>query len=173
MARGRKKGYHANPDELFRKCSTCGETKARTTQRFYAAAGWFRRECIGCTGIRNACTKYGISPEQYPAIVEQQGGGCAICGDQDYGRRSGYALSIDHDHDTGVVRGLLCARCNLAVGYLRNSPELCRRAGEYLDETQEINPRKLQPQHGPRDAEPRDIGAPDVAATKGVRRDSA
>ena len=157
MPKGRRKGYRSNPNEQVRKCLTCGEVKSLTTAYFYAADNWFRQECIACTGIRNACKTYGISPELYLAIVERQGGGCANCGEMDYGKRSGHTLSIDHDHVTGAIRGLLCSRCNLAIGYLRDRPELCRRAEEYLHETRQVDLRQLQPEHRAGDA-PRPSG---------------
>jgi hypothetical protein len=52
-------------------------------------------------------------------------GTCAICGDP--------ATHYDHNHVTGMVRGTLCARCNLALGHLRDRPELARLAALYLE----------------------------------------
>lgn len=51
---------------------------------------------------------YGLGPGQYDALVELQGGRCAICRN----RPKSKSLAVDHDHKTGVVRGLLCSRCN-------------------------------------------------------------
>ena len=50
----------------------------------------------------------GVTVEQYDAMLDAQGGGCAICGNPPKTRR----LDVDHDHRTGKVRGLLCHRCN-------------------------------------------------------------
>lgn len=66
---------------------------------------------------------YGITREEYEALLALQGGRCAICGRQPKTKR----LAVDHDHDTGEVRGLLCTSdqfgCNLAiVGNLEQSP---------------------------------------------------
>lgn len=55
--------------------------------------------------------KYGISVEQYEAILRDQGGVCAICERPPKTRR----LHVDHDHKTGEIRGLLCYRCNRAL----------------------------------------------------------
>lgn len=52
-----------------------------------------------------------LSPDEYEALLEAQGGVCAICGNPPAKRR----LSVDHDHATGKVRGLLCFRCNRAL----------------------------------------------------------
>jgi Recombination endonuclease VII len=61
---------------------------------------------------------YGITPEEYDTILLAQGGGCGICGGPPNGR--GVHYHVDHDHDTGRVRGLLCNRCNHAVGLLED-----------------------------------------------------
>jgi hypothetical protein len=53
----------------------------------------------------------GMWDDEYTALLESQGGGCAICGNPPKTRR----LSVDHDHKTGAVRGLLCFRCNRAL----------------------------------------------------------
>lgn len=73
--------------------------------------------------------KFGITPEQYDEMVALQGGGCAICG----GRQPhGVLLSIDHDHETNKVRGLLCVRCNRGIGAFRDNVGVLLRATEYL-----------------------------------------
>jgi hypothetical protein len=63
-------------------------------------------------------------------MLEQQNGVCAIC----HGNCTTWkALSVDHDHRTGKVRGLLCQTCNTGIGALDDSPDLLRRALEYLE----------------------------------------
>src|SRR6185312_3236559 len=64
-------------------------------------------------------TKYGISLEQYEEMLARQGGGCAVCGTQPGKQR----LDVDHCHETGVVRGLLCRACNVSLGALKEDPE--------------------------------------------------
>lgn len=71
---------------------------------------------------------YGITPLQYQAMVVAQDGRCAICQDEPGPR----LLSVDHDHETGAVRSLLCGRCNTGLGLFRDRPEVLRRAAEYL-----------------------------------------
>jgi len=70
--------------------------------------------------------KYGITYGQYQDLVELQHGRCKIC------RESGVKLHTDHDHNTGKVRGLLCANCNTAIGMLKEKPLLFMRAVLYL-----------------------------------------
>ena len=59
--------------------------------------------------------KFGITPEDYERRLAQQGGGCAVCG---RAPKPGKSLHVDHDHETGYVRGLLCFKCNAALGQL-------------------------------------------------------
>jgi len=75
---------------------------------------------------------YGISQADYAEMLEAQEHGCAICGKTK--AEEGMRLSVDHDHDTGKVRGLLCGSCNRAIGLLRHDPELLRSATVYLDQ---------------------------------------
>ena len=73
---------------------------------------------------------YDISLATYNAMLKHQGGGCAICGKAR--DRDGKYLSVDHDHETGEIRGLLCSQCNHALGLLQESEELCLSAASYL-----------------------------------------
>lgn len=72
--------------------------------------------------------KYGISKEEYLALLEEQGGVCAICGIEPKDR----FLSVDHDHETNQIRGLLCEGCNLGIGHLNDSVALALAAAKYL-----------------------------------------
>lgn len=69
--------------------------------------------------------KYGLTEEVYSAMLEAQGGRCAIC-------PSTTKLSVDHCHDTGKVRGILCHTCNVGLGMFHNSPRKLRAAARYL-----------------------------------------
>ncbi len=81
--------------------------------------------------------KYGLTPEEYAAMLVAQGGVCAVC------RRAEFAvnkvhgtplrLTVDHCHETGRVRGLLCGNCNRAAGMLRDDPVLVRALAAYLE----------------------------------------
>lgn len=74
---------------------------------------------------------YGITAEEYQAIYEAQGGRCYICQRATGARRK---LAVDHDHDSGYVRGLLCRPCNHKVlGHLRDDTEALQRAINYLN----------------------------------------
>ncbi len=71
--------------------------------------------------------EYGVTPEQYVAMVVYQGGVCASCGESD-----SRALGLDHDHKTGRIRGLLCRGCNVAISHLKEDPEKAERLAAYI-----------------------------------------
>lgn len=71
----------------------------------------------------------GMTLSDYDRLFEREGGRCAICGTTDSGQRD---FHVDHCHDTGHVRGLLCGRCNIGLGYFRNDEEIMKRAVIYL-----------------------------------------
>jgi len=71
---------------------------------------------------------FGITQGDYEELLARQGGGCAICG-----KKPGkISLHVDHDHETGEIRGLLCVGCNNALGQLHDDPVLLSRATDYV-----------------------------------------
>lgn len=84
-------------------------------------------------------SKYGLTEAAFNELVARQGGVCGIC--QRPETRKGkwgevQPLSVDHDHETGVVRGLLCARCNSVLGFIEQET-LLEAAIRYLDQSRE------------------------------------
>src|SRR3990167_4410389 len=79
-------------------------------------------------------TKYKMTREEHAALLESQGGVCAICGSDNaqLSTKRRTALHVDHCHATKVVRGLLCAGCNRGLGYFNDDPDLLRKAVAYL-----------------------------------------
>ena len=75
--------------------------------------------------------KYGITIEQYEEMLLEQNGLCAIC-DRVERVRYPSQLAVDHDHDSGRIRGLLCQSCNTSLGKLDHSVDILRKAIEYL-----------------------------------------
>ncbi len=73
--------------------------------------------------------RYGITMTQYDELLAKQGGTCACCSMPPMKRR----LDVDHDHDTGAIRGLLCTDCNTAIGLISDSAAIARRIARYLD----------------------------------------
>lgn len=78
----------------------------------------------------NRKAKYGIPYGTYDRMLATQGGGCAVCGNPPPADK---ALHVDHDHETGKVRGLLCDLCNRGLGYFSDSADRLRDAADYLD----------------------------------------
>ena len=78
--------------------------------------------------------KYGLSIEQVQELYVSQNNQCAICKDV-FGDT--YKTQIDHCHQTGRVRGLLCINCNWLLGHSRDKPSLLREAANYLENTKE------------------------------------
>lgn len=78
--------------------------------------------------------QYGITIEQFDLMLSAQDDKCAICEitSAEYLDRTQRLFAVDHDHETGQVRGLLCNPCNTALGLLRDSPSLVQRAANYL-----------------------------------------
>lgn len=112
---------------------TCKECRRASTRRHYEA----NREDILAKQKLNPQkhenqrwaerkAKYGVTREIYAAMVAAQDGRCAVCGERPE------KLCIDHDHESGDVRGLLCSSCNIALGHFRDDPERLARAIGYL-----------------------------------------
>ena len=76
--------------------------------------------------------RYKITGDEYEYLLAQQGGFCAICGIEH--TETPKRLAVDHNHNTGKVRGLLCSNCNRAIGLLQDNPGLLRKAADYLEE---------------------------------------
>lgn len=78
--------------------------------------------------------KYGLTPEQFEAMARAQHFLCAICRQSPCDIPGGRGLlHVDHDHETGRVRGLLCVNCNVGLGYFFDTPALLREAAAYLE----------------------------------------
>jgi len=76
--------------------------------------------------------QYGITPLEYDRRYQIQGGKCGVCGQHQTELKR--ALTVDHDHKTGHVRGLLCDGCNGGLGFFRDSVERLEKAIRYLRE---------------------------------------
>ena len=74
---------------------------------------------------------YGLSPDQVKSKLKSQDFCCAICGKPERDKRKN-RLCIDHNHETGAVRGMLCSRCNAALGFFEDDPALLKEAIRYL-----------------------------------------
>lgn len=105
---------HNNRCVTTHNCITCWEDAFKKKK---ATMKWQRIERI-----------YGISKEQFTAMLEQQSGRCPICSIEVSENKS----HIDHCHETGKVRGILCSRCNQAIGLFKEDTKSMIKAVEYL-----------------------------------------
>jgi hypothetical protein len=110
---------------MLKRCSQCG--KLLLTTMFAPKS----TRCKICRRDYDWQYRYGISPEQYQELWNKQEGKCKICGTK---LPDGEYLAIDHDKESGEIRGLLCRNCNLGLGNFHDNPESLRKAAEYLEE---------------------------------------
>jgi len=72
--------------------------------------------------------RYNITPEEYNKLYKQQNGNCSIC------ENKFEVLNVDHDHNTDIVRGLLCGSCNRGLGLFRDDAIILEKALRYIKE---------------------------------------
>lgn len=104
--------------------------KYRQTDKYKAyAASEHRQYRSWATALKR---NYGITPDDYYTMFEQQKGCCAICGNPARAKKDNipYRLAVDHDHVSGKVRGLLCMKCNQHLGW---HEKYYRNINNYLD----------------------------------------
>lgn len=85
---------------------------------------------------RSAARRYGMTVDEYLRMFSDSAGLCAICGNPEtQTSNTGVvkSLCVDHDHNTGRVRGLLCNSCNRGLGFLGDDPAILRAAADYLE----------------------------------------
>ena len=129
----------------MKTCRTCGEDKELDEYYYRKDTDSYKNECKDCVKQRSAkqpydaayfrnhhlIKTYGITQDEYEQMLKNQNHSCAICGiNEKY--VSNKRFHVDHDHDTGEIRGLLCSKCNQAIGLLQDSSDFCNSAAEYL-----------------------------------------
>lgn len=127
--RDRQKAYREQNLEKAREAVRRWRDDHREDDR-EAAKRWARNNPERASAIRREYryqTKYGISTEDYEQMLRAQDGKCAICGASPGKHR----LSVDHNHETGAVRALLCISCNTGVGYFERPIAVAIR--DYLE----------------------------------------
>jgi hypothetical protein len=116
--------------------TTTQETKECSSCSFQGPLTAFGKsnQCLTCLSKANRRRKlrlrYGITPEDYDSLYQQQYGCCAICGTHQ--SKLPATLAVDHNHDTKEVRGLLCFDCNTGIGKLQDNYDIIIKAAEYL-----------------------------------------
>ena len=119
-------------------CRTCGTTKPTSewsTNR--RASDGLQTRCKACASAAarrdHLRTAYGMTVAELELLLTEQDGRCAIC-------RTAAAVHVDHDHVTSEVRGLLCFRCNAALGQFGDDPTVLRQAARYLEKARPVIP---------------------------------
>lgn len=118
-------GGSGNKDGLRGTCRDCyNENQRRISKENYDP----RRKKKG-----HLKSLYGLTLEEYDALLASQDGACAICKKKPTTKM----LAVDHDHNTNRVRGLLCSNCNQALGQFGDDPSLIQKAINYLERSNE------------------------------------
>lgn len=105
------------------KCSKCGESKP--LENFYKK----EKTCKRCRKDIYRRSKYGIGNIEWEEIYNNQEKKCAIC-KQQFNKES--EAQVDHNHESGQVRGLLCRSCNLGIGHIKENPVFLLSSCKYL-----------------------------------------
>lgn len=143
----RKTSYYAKKSTGY--CYKCnkGNTKSRILQEkqicrfckveksnieFYKRNGLLRTECKKCVNLKH---NFNITEIEYNNLLKIQNNCCAICKSNfSHNHQNGKSasLAVDHCHDTGKIRGLLCSKCNLGLGQFKDNENFLIQAIEYL-----------------------------------------
>ena len=129
----------------IKNCRQCGDC---LTEGVNWTSGQKRQNsyiCRGCNSLKSRAyrkanlsqiknsrliSRYGITMTQYNEMLIKQGSSCGVCGEGS--GESGVMFAVDHDHDSGKVRGLLCNDCNMGIGKLGDNLEGVEKAYRYL-----------------------------------------
>lgn len=109
-------------------CVTCSKDKSK--QRWREGTKKKGRYDPVDRRARNLRAHYGLSEADYNTMAESQKHACAVCGGTPTGKYGRF--NVDHDHKTGKIRGLLCAKCNVGLGSFDDSSDKLRLATAYL-----------------------------------------
>jgi len=123
--------YETNTDKnILKTCLKCKCILPATTEYFNVSAV----EKFGVKSVCSACSNgicggYKITHKEKEDLVKKQNGMCAICGSSFENTK----INVDHDHITGKVRGILCNKCNSAIGFFNDNVENLKSAIKYLE----------------------------------------
>lgn len=132
--RNEREGVETGHGATLVTCNVCGTSK--NPSEFYKKNREGRKDktCKRCRIIAQRERNLGITDDQYWDLYRKQGGRCGICERRLYSKRF-KAFCVDHNHETGEIRGLLCHNCNRAIGMLRDCSATITRAAEWVEGT--------------------------------------
>jgi hypothetical protein len=128
--RAKQRAYHATPERRAKRRAYQSTQEFKEKDKLRRSTE--KQKAATAASVRK--TKYGISYHDYQALLNAQNGVCAICKKPETKmiKNSIATLAVDHDHETGAIRGLLCYACNLGLGNFKDSPENLSNAIDYL-----------------------------------------
>ncbi|MFE9410441.1 endonuclease VII domain-containing protein [Streptomyces sp. NPDC006704] len=131
LALGKNVRPRVEVPEGYKHCQRCGEIKPNSEwHRNSTASDGLSTRCKACRAVEGRAghlkRQYGITEDDRDRMIAEQKGLCVIC-------LSAPAVHVDHCHQTGRVRGVLCFNCNSAIGKLGDDPDTVRRAAAYLE----------------------------------------
>jgi hypothetical protein len=116
---------------LMKTCSRCNVEKTYCSfNKYKRYDDGLQAWCRECHKHTKRAERYGLSQSEYLEIYHSQQSMCAGCGIHESDCRIAHA--IDHNHNTGEVRGLLCNSCNRGLGLLKDDPDLLEHLASYL-----------------------------------------
>ncbi len=135
-----KKYDQSDKGKVFRKLYSQTDKRKASIKRYQqtdkfklAYKRWRQSEKGKASYLR---TTYNLSLEDYEEILHQQKGRCKICS-KEFNKKNPHDIGIDHNHKTGKIRGILCSKCNIALGALDDDIYKFLSAIKYLEDTKE------------------------------------
>lgn len=119
-----------NPEYAKNQLRRCKEWQAKNKERCREIyKKHYLKQNSEYNHVKKLMNNYWMTPDDYDKLVADQNGVCAICLKPP---KKGIRLHVDHDHETGIIRGLLCFRCNFGMTYFSEDQNHLKRASQYL-----------------------------------------
>jgi len=135
------KKKHIYDEKDVKTCSACSKEYPANKEYFFKQSSMpdgLNSRCKSCAFIYNRQytlkSKYNITIEEYNSMFKKQEGRCSICNK----KQDNKPLVIDHNHENGNVRELLCNNCNVAIGLMSDSAIILQKATDYLNKHREV-----------------------------------
>ena len=116
----------------IKQCNICNDFFERNS-----GSQKFCKACIPNDNARNVFRSWGLTWSQFQSKLDEQNGVCAGCSSEmiQGNKKSSRTLCVDHDHKTGIIRGLLCHSCNTILGHARDNPAVLIALSIYIEKT--------------------------------------
>lgn len=132
LVRSREQAERVQTNKTHKVCTSCGKIKPlKDYHKMQSGLLGRKASCKICVRHKAQQSRYGITEQQYNELLKSQNNSCALCSTQEPGGKG--CFHIDHDHQTGEVRGLLCHQCNTGLGLFKDNPDTLQKAIHYLN----------------------------------------